>query len=123
LYGLPLCTVAAAVVILTVVNRSQSWLARALSWRPLTHLGTVSYGLYLWNLFPGQTFRLFSGRHPGVAGTIGCALLILIVVELSYWYVERPFLRWAKTSVARAHRDGRSGARVNSRVRPGQASA
>ena len=100
LWGLPVCTVSAAVLILSATSRPDGLLSRALSWRPLVHLGTISYGLYLWNLLPGQTFHLLAGRHPGALGTIGCAVIILIVVELSYWGVERPFLRWAKRRMA-----------------------
>lgn len=104
LVGMPVCMVAAAVLILTVVGSPGGWLARLLSLRPLVHLGTVSYGLYLWNLLPGQTWHVFSGRHAGVLGTILCALVMLIAVELSYWYVERPMLRWAKSRLARRDR-------------------
>jgi peptidoglycan/LPS O-acetylase OafA/YrhL len=73
-----------------------------LSCSPLVHVGKVSYGLYLWNLLPGQTFRLLEGRHPGILGTVGCALVMVVVVEVSYWYVERPLLRWAKRRLERA---------------------
>lgn len=97
LIGLPLCTLAAAVLILTVVKAPRGLLARALSMRPLVHLGTISYGLYLWNLLPGQTWHLLSGRHPDVIGTIVCALVVLAIVELSYRYVERPVIRWARS--------------------------
>jgi peptidoglycan/LPS O-acetylase OafA/YrhL len=96
LWGLPLCTVAAAVLTLSVVNRPRGITARALSVKPLVHIGAVSYGLYLWNLLPGQTFHLIDGHHPGIVQTIWLAVLMVAVVELSYRYVERPALRWAK---------------------------
>jgi peptidoglycan/LPS O-acetylase OafA/YrhL len=100
LYGLPLATVAAAVLTLTVVNRPRSWTARLLSWPPLVHIGAISYGLYLWNLLPGQTFHLIYGRHAGTVETVWLAAVMIAVVELSYWYVERPALRWAKRRLA-----------------------
>lgn len=100
LYGLPLCTIAAAVLTLTVVNRPRGWTAKLLAWRPLVHVGAISYGLYLWNLLPGQTFHLIYGRHAGAAGTAALAAVMIAVVELSYWYVERPALRWAKARLA-----------------------
>jgi peptidoglycan/LPS O-acetylase OafA/YrhL len=100
LYGLPLCTIAAAVLTLTVVNRPQGATARLLAWRPLVHVGAISYGLYLWNLLPGQTFHLIYGRHAGTAQTVALAAVMIAVVELSYWYVERPALRWARTRLA-----------------------
>ena len=100
LYGLPLCTVAAAVLIMTAVESPQSWFARALSLGPLTNLGRVSYGLYLWNLLPGQTFHLLAGHHPGPVGTIACAVIMVIVVELSFTYVEQPVQRWVRARLA-----------------------
>jgi peptidoglycan/LPS O-acetylase OafA/YrhL len=108
LYGLPLCTAAAAVLILTAVNRPSSLFARALSIAPLTNLGRVSYGLYLWNLLPGQTFHLVEGRHPGLVGTILCAIVMFAVVELSFWYVEQPVQRWARERLRKRSRRGRA---------------
>jgi peptidoglycan/LPS O-acetylase OafA/YrhL len=100
LYGLPLIEVAAAVLILSVVTQPGGLLARALSLRPLVHLGAISYGLYLWNLLPGQTWTLLVGRHAGVLGTVVLFGVMFIAVELSYRYVERPVLRWAKGRLA-----------------------
>ena len=100
LYGLPLCEIATAVLILSVVGHPSSLLARALSWRPLVHLGVVSYGLYLWNLLPGQAFTLIAGRHPGVGGTLILLAGIFVAVEISYWCVERPVMRWARARLA-----------------------
>jgi peptidoglycan/LPS O-acetylase OafA/YrhL len=100
LYGLPLCEGAAAVLILSVVNRPKGLLARALSFRPLVHLGVISYGLYLWNLLPGQTWTIIVGRHAGTAGTVLLFGVIFAAVELSYRYVERPVMRWAKARLA-----------------------
>jgi peptidoglycan/LPS O-acetylase OafA/YrhL len=100
LYGLPLCEVAAAVLILSVVDRPRGLLARTLSLRPLVHLGTVSYGLYLWNLLPGQTWTMLVGRHAGTGGTVVLFMVMFLAVELSYRYVERPVMRWARARIA-----------------------
>jgi peptidoglycan/LPS O-acetylase OafA/YrhL len=107
LYGLPLCEVAAAVVVVSVVNRPRSFLARALSIRPLVHIGAISYGLYLWNLLPGQTWTLLVGSHAGTAGTVFLFGVMFVAVELSYRYVEQPAMRWAKARLA----DGAAGVR------------
>jgi len=100
LYGLPLVEIAAAVLILSVVNRPQGLLARALSFRPLVHLGVVSYGLYLWNLLPGQTWTMVVGRHAGVGGTVALFAVIFVAVELSHRYIERPVMHWARARLA-----------------------
>jgi peptidoglycan/LPS O-acetylase OafA/YrhL len=111
LYGLPLCEIATAVLILSVVNRPRGLLARALSLRPLVHLGAVSYGLYLWNLLPGQTWTMVVGRHAGAAGTAVMIVVMFVAVELSYHYVERPVMRWARARLAGRERRGLVAAR------------
>jgi peptidoglycan/LPS O-acetylase OafA/YrhL len=100
LYGLPLAELAAAVLILSVVNRPHGLLARVLSFRPLVHVGVVSYGLYLWNLLPGQTWTMIVGRHAGATGTAVLFAVMFVAVELSYRYVEQPVMRWAKARLA-----------------------
>ena len=102
LYGLPISEAAAAVVILSVVGRPRGLLARALSFRPLVHLGVISYGLYLWNLIPGQTWTLLAGRHAGTAVTVVLFGVMFVAVELSYRYVERPAMRWARARLNRS---------------------
>jgi peptidoglycan/LPS O-acetylase OafA/YrhL len=99
-YGLSFSALAAAVLILDLVRRPRSVLARLLSCRVLGHVGRVSYGLYVWNLLPGQTFHLLAGRHPALAGTLGCAAVVVGLVECSYWFVEQPVLRWARRRLA-----------------------
>jgi peptidoglycan/LPS O-acetylase OafA/YrhL len=112
LYGLPLSEAAAAVLIVSVVNRPRGLLARALSFPPLVHLGAISYGLYLWNLLPGQTATMMLGRHPGTAGTVALFGVMFVAVELSYRYVERPVMRWAKGQVDGGEGRGPAGGRV-----------
>jgi peptidoglycan/LPS O-acetylase OafA/YrhL len=115
LYGLPLCEVAAAVVVVSVVNRPRAFLARALSIRPLVHIGAISYGLYLWNLLPGQTWTLLVGSHAGTAGTVFLFGVMFVAVELSYRYVEQPAMRWAKARLAGEAAGGRRGHRWSGR--------
>ncbi|HEY3502270.1 MAG TPA: acyltransferase [Actinocatenispora sp.] len=96
LWGLPLGTVAAAVLVTSVTQQRDALLARALSVRPLVHVGVVSYGLYLWNLLPGRALMELRGHHPGHILTVVSWLVILACVELSYRLVERPVLDWAR---------------------------
>jgi peptidoglycan/LPS O-acetylase OafA/YrhL len=120
LYGLPLCEVAAAVVVVSVVNHPDGLLARLLSFRPLVHIGVISYGLYLWNLLPGQTWTLLVGSHAGTAGTVFLFGVMFVAVELSHRYVERPMMRWAKGRIAGGRGVGRGpfGARAGLAARP-----
>jgi len=95
-WGLPLGTGAAAVLVVSVVQRPDALLARLLAVRPLVHVGVVSYGLYLWNLFPGSAVQHLTGHRVGPVGTVLCWLAMLAAVELSYWLVERPVQTWAR---------------------------
>ena len=68
--------------------------------------GVISYGLYLWNLLPGQTWTMIVGSHAGVAGTVLLFAVIFAAVELSYRYVERPVMRWAKARLSGREKRG-----------------
>ena len=115
-YGLPLATFASAALILTVVNDPRGLLARVFSFRPLTHIGAISYGLYLWNLLPGQTWNLIFGHHAGIAGTVALLGTVVGMAELSYWCVERPVQRWASARLTRAESAVRVAARQSPKV-------
>jgi peptidoglycan/LPS O-acetylase OafA/YrhL len=101
-YGLSLAALAAAALIVALAGNPRSRLARLLSLRPIAHVGRISYGLYVWNLMPGQTFRLLSGHHPGPAGTVALGAIMIVLVELSYWRLEQPCMRWARRRLAGA---------------------
>ena len=61
---------------------------RVLNSRPVVHLGVISYSLYLWQqLFLLESNHSWTGRFPL---NLLCALA---AAELSYWFVERTFLR------------------------------
>jgi peptidoglycan/LPS O-acetylase OafA/YrhL len=71
-----------------------SRLTTALSWRPLVHLGDVSYGVYLWHeplhhvLF---NVGLLSGSYWLALLELGCATVAL--ASGTYCLVEKPALR------------------------------
>lgn len=96
LWGLPLGSAAAAILVVSLVQRPRSALARVLSFRPLVHIGVVSYGLYLWNLLPGRGLEEVIGHKPPLPEVLLSWLAILVAVELSYWLVERPVQRWVR---------------------------
>jgi peptidoglycan/LPS O-acetylase OafA/YrhL len=75
--ALPIFAVAAAVLLLSVIQQPPRLLAAG----PLTATGRVSYGLYLYHL-----------PLLATVGLIGLPIAILITV-LSYRYVEQPFRR------------------------------
>lgn len=97
--GLPLFEVGAACLIVAAVSNTE--LARALSFRPLVWVGTLSYSLYLWH---SPVLWAFHAHNRLIA-----LALTFVLGWLSYRYVERPFRRRA--------------VRVEPAVRPSPASA
>jgi peptidoglycan/LPS O-acetylase OafA/YrhL len=96
--GLALISVAAAIVILAVVDGHWS----ALAWAPITAVGRVSYGLYLWHI-PVFYAVAHSGDRLATSVQIPLALLITAGVTTASWYfVEVPFLRMKYRSRAGA---------------------
>jgi peptidoglycan/LPS O-acetylase OafA/YrhL len=76
-------------VMLWLAGRPDSVVGRLLNSRLAVHVGVISYSIYLWQqlfMSPGNHSPL--GEFPLNVG------LALIVAELSYRIIERPFLRF-----------------------------
>lgn len=68
---------------------------RILNWRPMVFVGTLSYSLYLWQ-------QPFLNRHMDAWATTFPVNILLAfgVALLSYYAIERPFLRLRRRSAA-----------------------
>lgn len=67
-----------------------------------THLGRISYGLYLWHMVAIEAIKL-AARHRtlGIGSQMLLALIITwVLAELSFRLLERPFLRLKENFVA-----------------------
>jgi peptidoglycan/LPS O-acetylase OafA/YrhL len=87
--AVPLATAA----ILLWLLPGDTGVSRALSWGPLRYAGRISYGLYLWH-FP--IFVLLRPRLEGLPAVMEIAVATSIsfaVASVSFFAVERPFLR------------------------------
>jgi len=73
-----------AIVLLHVTRYPKLPIGRLLNWKPIGHIGRISYSLYLWQ----QIFTL--ERRVSVPVAFLC---IWLCAEASYWLVEQPFLR------------------------------
>lgn len=94
-YRPPQCMVAMAVLFPTIIVSTllhpESWIARTLEVRPMRFLGTISYGLYLW-----QQLFLIRDRQPvfGVFQVFPLNIALAIgVAWLSYRFLEEPLRR------------------------------
>jgi peptidoglycan/LPS O-acetylase OafA/YrhL len=80
-----------ALLIGIAVTGGSPALVRALSWRPLVLIGLISYSLYLWQ----QLFLTDLWPDPIDTPWVGVPAA-LAAATLSYWCVEKPFLRRKK---------------------------
>jgi len=96
---LPVALATAAVVVWAVTTGGTGLAYAAMTWRPLTGLGRISYGVYLWHLPFALAFA--DGRSPWVA-----ALLTLLtstcLATVSWLLVERPVLDRRAAAVRQA---------------------
>ena len=93
--GLLVCAIAGGVVIAAASNNTKGPVARLLSIRPLTALGLISYGVYLWH-WPVYVWlspeRVDLSRWP----LLGLRLVVTFAIAIaSYYWVEMPIRRGA----------------------------
>lgn len=63
---------------------------------PLVWIGRISYGLYLWH-WPVRWFIYQKkGLPDSVPQLVTAVVLSISLTSLSYYFVEKPFLRWKK---------------------------
>ena len=92
--GYTLIAIAAATVVMGALSGGGP-----LTWRPLVHVGRISYGLYLYH-YPVE--RVLQDR----LGSGGLCLALTLVVtfgvaSVSYRYLEEPFLRLKRRPLRR----------------------
>ncbi|MCV6968592.1 acyltransferase family protein [Mycobacterium bohemicum] len=91
--------IAAVLVIAPVALEQRGAVARALAWRPLVWLGTISYGVYLWHW---PIFLALNGERTGWAGlplfAARCAATVA-AAGASWWLIEQPIRRWRPARV------------------------
>jgi peptidoglycan/LPS O-acetylase OafA/YrhL len=82
--GFSVTAIAIALAVEYVVRKPESIVGRVLNFRPIRHVGIISYSIYLWQqLFTQSPLRFGIGTYA----------LILIAAEISFWVIERPMMR------------------------------
>jgi peptidoglycan/LPS O-acetylase OafA/YrhL len=105
--GLAVLPVAFAALL--VMAMRPGGVSRVLSFAPLRHLGTISYGVYVYHvlLYPVMlraAHLLAHGHPPNTERSILVPVslwMTLLVAELSYHLFERPILGWTRPRLKR----------------------
>lgn len=84
--------IAVALVVLLIWPTMR--VAALFRFRPLTWIGRISYGLYLWH-WPVRGF-VFKSAEPSSKQVVVAVVLSFTIATLSFYLVERPFLAWKK---------------------------
>jgi len=80
----------ACLALITCAVTPGSLVARALSWRPFTFAGSISYGVYLWH-WPIDCALTPQRVHVGPAALLALRLSATLLVSLaSYRWIEQP---------------------------------
>ena len=101
LYGL----MALLVLVALLVPAAQgTWWGRALDSPVMRWAGRLSYAFFLWHTLVLHYVRQWLGLTEGDGGLLvsllGTTVLTLVICQLSWWFVERPPLKWAGASTA-----------------------
>jgi peptidoglycan/LPS O-acetylase OafA/YrhL len=81
-------------IVTWVVEKPESIAGRLLNWRPIVHIGIISYSLYLWQqIFVSHESKLLPWGW----------LCALAAAETSFWLVERPSLKLRNRLERRIH--------------------
>lgn len=89
----PLTSIASAVLVVYLIERSNSFLGRWMSKPIPRYLGRRSYALYLWH-YVWLTWL----RDLGFLGLVAGLVMSLVSAELSWRLIERPVLEWRKAA-------------------------
>ena len=91
--GFWLTELGALVLIVCAVAGPQSYVARVLALRPLTLLGTISYGVYLWH-WPVNVCMTAQRVHVHGLALYALRFAVTFAIAIaSYWCLERPIRR------------------------------
>jgi peptidoglycan/LPS O-acetylase OafA/YrhL len=96
-------SILSCVIIYILVFVQSTWLEKVLSNRILTFIGSISYGIYLWQMPIIQFIKLDTYHlSPIMVGVIQLAVIFMMTM-ISYKYIEQPVMRSRKLFIA-SHR-------------------
>ena len=102
LAGFSIISISVAFILLMIFRSPIQPLMTVLTYRPVVWIGRISYGLYLWH-WPVRSFVLRLIPN-GVISEVAYLGLSFLIATLSFYFLERRFLRLKKHFAAAARR-------------------
>lgn len=96
LWGKTTLNLAAVIILVSLFTSPGSLLAKVLASPPLSGLGRISYGMYLWHFPLFCLYWDFMGIRGHILGEIILLAITLGATLFSYHVIEKPFLRMKK---------------------------
>jgi peptidoglycan/LPS O-acetylase OafA/YrhL len=94
--GYTLVALSIALILIVLIVWPPKVALSFLKFTPLVWIGRISYGLYLWH-WPVREFIYPKNGLPASATQLMTVVILsLSLTTLSYYFVEKPFLRWKK---------------------------
>ena len=118
LVGFTIISVSVALILLMIFCAPIRLVMNVLNNGSLVWIGRISYGLYLWH-WPIRSLLLKLAPNGSLTTEVAYLGLSLLVASLSFYFLERPFLRLKKRFTAPAE----SGSAIPTRVRGAQHAA
>jgi peptidoglycan/LPS O-acetylase OafA/YrhL len=101
--GYSLITLASFFLVAHLLLKENGWPARFLSIRPLTFIGEISYGMYLFHPIALAALRRLAHVGTGPQSAPGTQKLVLVALPVaiafswvSFKWFESPIVRWSK---------------------------
>lgn len=94
--GYTVVALSAGLMLIHLVDHPASPLARAFAVRPLTHVGHISYGLYLWHWPVFLTFAVMAAGWGQLRLNLARFAVTFVLAQLSSTLVEQPCLKLKK---------------------------
>lgn len=103
---IPVHAALVAVLLLSLMANRESLIAKILSCSPLVWIGRLSYSLYLWHILAFGWGVSFISQHIHFSASESLRLMTgLLLAAVSYYCVEKPFLRLKGLLVTKRAKD------------------
>jgi peptidoglycan/LPS O-acetylase OafA/YrhL len=120
-FNIPATAITTVVLMLALEHQPRGPVGAILGWKPLTRIGIISYGLYLFHPIPFPILETKLHRAHWVIVVLSFAIT-WAAAELSYRFYEAPIRRWGRDWLKRRY-DEVAGDPKAGKARPASGSA